>query len=613
MLKFARITGLIWIGLFGFWLSSCRFGEGAATPDQPPTFLYTVDATEPERGEFAITLVPQGLTFREEEIFSLPAWAPGAYQLVHYGQYLHSLTAFDLSGRPLSVTPLDSNSWLIRPATRLAKLQYRIRQMHRPDLLYPETTELNAQRGYFNGTNVFGYLQGYKDIPCLVHYRVPEGWQVATAIETAPNSLAARAKDYDELVDAPVMMGKFQRYDFYLLEKLHSVVIDADATPQPDSLLALIKEIVWAHYRFFGELPYSKYLFLFRLVKPKLFSQFGALEHRNSSAYYMPLFDWNAVRSDPIATTISHEFFHLWNPKRFHSHLLGPFDYQRPVETSTIWFVEGITDYYAELLMVKNGSLSLHTFLNNMLERIRQMHAPLGKSKESLVALSRRLAYIRDTSEMFPFYLRGTLAAMLLDIYLRTHHPLQHGTDELLLRLNAEYGKPQKAYHDDSLVAIVSRLAEVDIVPFYTRYIAGSDTLPLHTYLANAGFVYRKRKKALAQMGYFIQPDSGGALRVASILPESAAERMGLRVNDEILAIDDTDTSRSSALLEKIFSLSALKAGAPIQIRINRKGKVLKLTGKVGVQHRTVDVLELDPRPSALAAKIQQRMLCFPD
>ncbi|MCS7012993.1 MAG: PDZ domain-containing protein [Chloroherpetonaceae bacterium] len=572
-------------------------------------FVYIVDATKPQRGEFAVTLMPRGLQFREEEIFSLPAWAPGAYQLVHYGQYLRNLMAFDHRGEPLTVIKVDSNSWKIRPATQLSRLQYCITQMHRPDLLYPETTELNAQRGYFNGTNVFGYLHGYKDLPCMVQYRLPEGWQMASAIETAPNSQTAHARDYDELVDAPVMLGKFQRYDFTLLGKLHSVVIDADAKPMPDSLLALIKEIIVTHHRFFGELPYSKYLFLFRLVKPKTFWQFGALEHRNSSAYYMPLFDWDAVRYDPIATTISHEFFHLWNPKRFRSHLLGPFDYQHPIRTSTMWFVEGVTDYYAELLMVKGGIMSPQVFLRNMLERIRLMHLP--KKRESLVALSRRLAYIEDNSEMFPFYTRGTVVAMLLDIYLRTHHPARCGTDELLQKLNLEYGKPEKPYHDDSLVTVLSCLAQVDIEPFYTRFIAGTDTLPLHAYFSKAGFYYGKRRRAVPQMGYFIQLDSSGALKVASVLPESAAERMGLKPDDEILAIDDVDTSRSSTLLERIFSLEGLKAGARVQIRVNRRGKVVKLTGRVGAQQSTVEVLELNEHATPLEAEVRRRMLTF--
>lgn len=599
----ASLSALVWQG--------CGAGESAAERDLPPQFVYAVDATQPERGEFVITLSFEKLSLREEEIFSLPAWAPGAYQFTQYGRYVTALAAFDQAGNPIETARLDTNSWKIRSARRLRRIEYRVSAMHRPDLLYPETTEFNRTRGYFNGTNVFGYLQGYKDLPCVARYRLPEGWQMACAIETAPNSLAAKARNYDELADSPVMLGAFRRYDFTVLNKPHSVIIDADAEPKPDSLIAVIKEIVLAHHRFFGELPYEKYMFLFRLARPKFFAQFGALEHQHSSAYYMPLFDWNGARFDAIATTISHEFFHLWNPKRIHSHLLGPFDYQTPIRTSTIWFVEGMTDYYAELLMVKAGIISLDMFLQNLLERIRLMQSPLGSSKESLLSLSRRLATIEDMSEIIPFYVRGTLVAMLLDIHLRLNHPLQCGTDELLLKLNAEYGKPRKPYHDDSLVTILSRLSEVNIQPFYERFIAGNDTLPLHAYFAKAGLRYGKRKENIAQMGYFIQPDSSGALKVASVLPESAAERMGLKANDEILAIDDCDTSQASALLEKIFSQKGLKAGAPIMMTVRRRSKTLRLIGKVGSRQSVVDALEINAAALPHEKAMREKMFRF--
>lgn len=56
-------------------LHSCRTTEPSSTERLAP-FLYTVDATQPEREEFVITLSFARLSFHDEEIFSLPAWAP---------------------------------------------------------------------------------------------------------------------------------------------------------------------------------------------------------------------------------------------------------------------------------------------------------------------------------------------------------------------------------------------------------------------------------------------------------------------------------------------------------------------------------------------------------
>ena len=53
----------------------------------------------------------------------------------------------------------------------------------------------------------------------------------------------------------------------------------------------------------------------------------------------------------------SHELFHAWNVKRLRPIELGPFDYEREVFTPSLWVVEGITDYYGDVLVTRAGLL----------------------------------------------------------------------------------------------------------------------------------------------------------------------------------------------------------------------------------------------------------------
>ncbi|MCE7871607.1 hypothetical protein DYH09_14685, partial [bacterium CPR1] len=57
-------------------------------------------------------------------------------------------------------------------------------------------------------------------------------------------------------------------------------------------------------------------------------------------------------------SVISHEFFHLWNVKRIRSKPLGPFDYTQLPETGALWWLEGVTDYYAHYLLHTYGWVS---------------------------------------------------------------------------------------------------------------------------------------------------------------------------------------------------------------------------------------------------------------
>jgi hypothetical protein len=47
-------------------------------------------------------------------------------------------------------------------------------------------------------------------------------------------------------------------------------------------------------------------------------------------------------RSGQVLGTVAHEFFHLWNVKRIHPDMLGPFDYEREVRVVTSATAEAI-------------------------------------------------------------------------------------------------------------------------------------------------------------------------------------------------------------------------------------------------------------------------------
>lgn len=52
-----------------------------------------------------------------------------------------------------------------------------------------------------------------------------------------------------------------------------------------------------------------------------------------------------------VVGVYAHEFFHLWNVKRIRAKALGPFDYTTMPQTGALWWLEGVTDYYAHTLL----------------------------------------------------------------------------------------------------------------------------------------------------------------------------------------------------------------------------------------------------------------------
>lgn len=54
-----------------------------------------------------------------------------------------------------------------------------------------------------------------KNIPFTVNYTLPPNWDIVYGLDPQIGTKNGFiAKDYDELVDAPIMCGKFQRIDF---------------------------------------------------------------------------------------------------------------------------------------------------------------------------------------------------------------------------------------------------------------------------------------------------------------------------------------------------------------------------------------------------------------
>jgi predicted metalloprotease with PDZ domain len=60
---------------------------------------------------------------------------------------------------------------------------------------------------------------------------------------------------------------------------------------------------------------------------------------------------------------ISHEYFHTWNVKRLKPAEFLRYDYTRENYTELLWFFEGFTSYYDDLMLVRAGLLDAPRYL----------------------------------------------------------------------------------------------------------------------------------------------------------------------------------------------------------------------------------------------------------
>lgn len=512
---------------------------------------FTVDLTKTGSKEAFVELSIHGLKPAKKPSYQMPVWAPGAYSVTNYGRFVKNFKVVDASGKEIAATKVNENRWEMPAGSKPAKITYSVINSYLDSTsLYFAMCHIDTNFFFANGTCLFGYVNDDKSLKATVGYLIPSGWSGYTANNTAelPKTLSLDAGNYDELADAPIMAGKgLQVREFEQGGAKYDVVVASDAPFPMDSLELYTKKIVNAQTDFFGDTPFKRYTFL---INAPTFSKapsqaFGALEHANSSAYLMINMPWSYFKEFGIST-ISHEFFHLWNVKRIHSSKLGPFDYTQRVMTTSLWLSEGVTDYYANALLSRSGILSPHAFEKKIAEWSMSSGGSRAVKEETLEQLSIDESAF-DLGKAMSFYTKGPLVALMLDIEIRTRTNDQYSLDDVMHGLYAQ-SKNKNYFKDEDLIGRIEKITGLNLQSFYKSYIAGTDSLPLASYLVQLGLlkdVEHTEYSGFAWRTRFVHDDS--ALVIESFYDNSELDTAGLAIGDTILSINGQHMTRDDA------------------------------------------------------------------
>ncbi len=190
--------------------------------------------------------------------------------------------------------------------------------------------------------------------------RLPEGWQFASALETAGTDGGVnrfRALALVDLVDSPVYAGRyFKQFDLDPGAKIPvrlNVIADApellDAKPE---ILAAHRALVKQADRVFGARPFAHYDFLLALSDQ--FSGIGLEHHQSSENGTFP----DYLTGDAPFTDnylLPHEYAHSWNGKFMRPALLWTPHYNTPMQNDLLWVYEGQTEFWAWVLAARAG------------------------------------------------------------------------------------------------------------------------------------------------------------------------------------------------------------------------------------------------------------------
>ncbi len=532
----------------------------ASPPPVSPAFGLThhIEVADAHAHLFRVTLTiarPQAL-----QRLSLPVWIPGSYLVREFSKNLQGLRARQ-AARTLpaaQLRQLDKCSWEVR--CNPDKPLQLIYEVYANDNSV-RTACLDARRGFFNNSSLCLRVEGQTEAPQRLEIAASgatAGWSVATGLAPVKTNKQGfgsyLAADYDELVDCPVEMGPFWSGNFSAGGVPHRFVV-AGAAPGFDGarLLADTKKICEAQIRFWHgakKPPYKNYLFMLNAVD----DGYGGLEHRNSTALICNRRDLPRLGEAKLPegyTTlrglISHEYFHTWNVKRLRPAEFSSYDYSGENYTQLLWFFEGFTSYYDDLMLRRAGLLDDAAYLRLLNKTINQVMQTPGRLVQSVAQASfdAWVKYYRQDENTpnatVSYYTKGALVALSFDLSLRSGRGAggSASLDAVMrtLWLRCKAGPMREADFAAALEEVSGRSWAAELA----AWVHGTGELPLEGLLERHGVGVLQEPAQLAQvLGLRVQENNG--VQIKTVLRGGAAERAGFAAGDEWLGVETVAT-----------------------------------------------------------------------
>ncbi|QHE89016.1 M61 family metallopeptidase [Hydrogenophaga sp. BPS33] len=560
---------------------------------------YTVAVSSAQAHLFAVTLQIDAPA--KNQRLGLPVWIPGSYLVREFSQHLQGLSAWQ-NGEPVALRQLDKHRWQAQAeAGQPLELSYEVYAFDAS----VRTAFLDTERGFFNATSLCLQVLGQEDQPHgleIVAGASTRGWALATGL--TPSDTDAQgfghylAQNYDELADCPVEMGRFWSASFTAGGVEHRfVVAGAGAWLDGERLIEDTRKICETQIAFWHGTqppPFSRYVFMLWATA----DGYGGLEHRNSTALICQRADLprpSAPGEKPAAlkatdgyTTllglISHEYFHTWNVKRLRPAEFARYDYGGENYTELLWFFEGFTSYYDDLMLRRAGLIDDATYLKLVAKTINQVQQTPGRLVQTVAQASfdAWVKYYRmnenTPNATVSYYTKGSLVALCLDLTLRAegHSSLDAVMRELWQRTD---GGPMR---EADLLRALKRLGRRSYEGEIAAWVHSTDELPLSTLLLGQGVKPSHEKAPLAQQLGLRVSEAGGALVLKTVLRGGAAEAAGMAANDEWLGVEFAPPQRGDApeawRIHKLDELTGLRARrAELTAVIARDKRLLRL------------------------------------
>jgi len=523
-----------------------------------------------------------------------------------YAANLERLHATDGNGRILDVEKVAKNRW--RASTqgiRELTVDYDIWAGE----LNVSSSWVESGFSLLNGAGIFLYSDDSLGWPQEVVVNLPGSWsRVQTSLTALEENRRFTAKNYDELVDSPIVTGNAPEYRFQN-DGQDYVLVNLGETGFWDSERSAkdVAAIVKAQQEFWAVNPFKRdYLFLNILLESS-----GGLEHDHSTV--MMGSRW-AMRNkqDYIKwlALVSHEFFHAWNVRRMRPAALGKYDYDKEVYTRELWLAEGLSSYYDNLLLFRSGLIEeVADYFELLAAEFRNYFTIPGREVRSaeLASFDTWIKhYVPDANSVnstVSYYRRGSLIGFVTDTAIRRETGSRASLDTVMREMYQQYGPDgpgQGSYPRGAFEEIVESVAGPQVRGMVEELLQTTIDPDIDQALDWYGLLLNRAPgRTAAELsggpvptGFGLSWESDNNLLVIEhVIRGGTAAQAGVLPGDELLAINGLRILPQSVDRQ----IASLLPEEQVELTLARNGQLLTLP--VRAQHAIPEKFEIATKP----------------
>ena len=431
--------------------------------------------------------------------------------------------------------------------------------------------------GLLGGTHSFMYVVGETLAPSYVRLELPAGWSIATALTPTSDARTFYAASTLVLVESPMLVGRLRDWRFMVDAVPHRVVYWSlpDAVPFDSSaVITAVAQLARAASDLFGRLPYREYLYQLQD------GAYGALEHPASVTLGARSSEL-AGELAPFLGELSHEYFHGWNLMRIRPVEYRDVSYRKPPPSRGLWFSEGLSMFYSDLLRRRAGlPASTPTRVAHLETAIARYLSTPGNGRLSAERVS-EAEYGDDPTALGDYsastHLQGELIGAMMDLEIRHATNGRRSMDDVM-RLMLERYSGERGFTGRDVERVIAEVCGCTVAPFFEAHVRGGTPIPFDDYLRYIGLrVDVTWRPALGSDGrpvpdyraYPYDRGDGAGVRLAISDPSSAWGRAGLHTGDHLLSMNGRPIPTRDAMRDVLRQTGS---GDTIRVEVDRGG-----------------------------------------